>query len=488
MSLSFDEIRAVTAEVRELILGAVLQKLKQPSQDSLVLEFFGRQGPQAIFLCKRVGFVRMHPVDKSAITTQYRSGPPAFMMKLRKELDMARLVDLKIERRDRVIRFLFEAGEQQLSLLFEATGHHANVFLLDADDIILGSLGPNMSRKRDLITGRPYQWPIPTSKQASDGFRFLDKKKTVGQQVSEYYTNLLLKDRCEVSIQSLRRQLKSLIRHESRKQVRIGADLAKVLKADEFFDRAELLKADLANLGAAPRPSSADLRDKQGNVVHISLDPRMTPAQNMQWMFKRAKALKRGQPILQERMGESKKILETARSLFQDVRAEGAWTRLDELTQRASGLGISVDTGQRTRRSQEKDEQAVHKPFKAFRTIHNERVLVGKTGQDNEFLTFKIARDNDYWFHVVGMSGSHVVLVAQNRKEVDFESIRDAAMLAAWFSKARGEGRVEVSYTQRKHIHHARGGKAGTVKIRLSKTILVELPDKRMQRILDTEE
>jgi len=488
MSLSFDEIRAVTAEVRDLILGAVLQKVKQPTQDSLVLEFFGREGPQAILLCTRVGFVRMHPVDKSAFPTEPRTGPPAFMMKLRKDLDMARLLDIKIERRDRVIRFLFEAGEERLSLLFEATGHHANVFLLDNENTILHSLGPNMSRKRELVAGRPYQWPIPTSKQASQGFRFLDKDRPVWQQAAEYYTDLLSQNIKEARLQVLRRTLKSLIKHEARKQVLIGKDLDRVLKADDIFEKAERLKANLGNLGVAPRLSSVDLTDKDGNVTHMSLDPRMTPAQNMQWMFKRAKALKRGQPILQTRMDESRKILDAARTLYEDVRTEGAWKDADALTERALALGIDIGKAQETRKTQKKVEQPVHKPFKAFRSVHGERILVGKTGQDNELLTFKIARDNDYWFHVVGMSGAHVVLVRQNRNDVDFESIRDAAMLAAWFSNAKDEGGAEVSYTQRKHVHHARGGKAGAVKIRLSKTIRVELQDRRMQRILDTEE
>ena len=487
MSLSFDEIRAVTAEIRTVILGSVLQRVKQPTQDSLVLEFFGREGPHAVLLCTRVGFVRMHFVNKVKIATEYTSGPPGFMMKLRKELDTARLLDMKIEKRDRVVRFIFETPEQNLSLLFEATGHHPNVFLLDTDNIILGSLGANLSRKRDLIAGRPYQWPIPTSKQASDGFRFLDKTKTVNQQVSEYYSEFRKEEELKKRLHDLRRILKTTIQHESYKQVRIGSDLKKTLKADEMYEMAELLKANLPNLRDAERPNSADLRDAQGNIIHTSLDPRMTPAQNMQWMFKRAKALKHGQSILQERMDESQKILKAARALFQEVRLEGAWTRLDELLEQAAALGISLDSRQ-DQRKQVKPEQQVHKPFKSFRSIHNERILVGKTGQDNDFLTFKIAKDNDYWFHVMGMSGAHVVLVSENRKEVDFESIRDAAMLAAWFSKAKDEGKAEVTYTLRKYVRHAKASKAGTVRVRFSKTILVELQDKRMQRILDTKE
>lgn len=488
MSLSLEELRAVVTELRPLLVGAVLQKVKQPSQHALLLEFFGRTGAHSVLICTRVGFVRLHTVDKARVRRSKVSGPGGFMMKLRKELTMARLDDMRVERRDRVVRFLFETGEGRMSLLFEATGHHPNVFLLDENDVILGSLGPNLSRKRELVQGLRYQWPMPSSGQSAQGFRFLDKSRTVCEQVDAFYADLWTRHQKEEVLHQLRWRLRSLIRHESRKQLRIQQDMKKAQRADEMFRNAELLKANLATLHGPPRPHFVELQDENGKTIRLNLDPRMTPAQNMQWMFKRAKALKKGQGILRQRMADSEELLQKLRQLYAEVKSEGAWTRVDELAEQAIGLGIRISRGEAEPEAPKRSEAATHKPFRVFRSIHNERILVGKTGQDNETLTFKIARDNDYWFHVVGMPGSHVVLARANKKDVDFESIRDAAILAAYFSKARDEGRAEVMYTQRRHVHRTRQGKAGAVHVRLSQTITVDLREERLQRLLNSEE
>lgn len=73
-------------------------------------------------------------------------------------------------------------------------------------------------------------------------------------------------------------------------------------------------------------------------------------------------------------------------------------------------------------------------------------ILVGKGAADNDRLTFDVAEPRDFWMHVSGWSGSHVII---RNPDDAFEPPRDvldyAARLAAWYSKARGaKGKVEV--------------------------------------------
>jgi predicted ribosome quality control (RQC) complex YloA/Tae2 family protein len=92
--------------------------------------------------------------------------------------------------------------------------------------------------------------------------------------------------------------------------------------------------------------------------------------------------------------------------------------------------------------------------------------LVGGSDAGNDALSLKVAGSNDYWFHVRGMPGSHVVLRCPSGKEPDRQTLKSAAALAAHFSKARGAGVVAVSCTRARFVSKPRGAKPGTVQIR----------------------
>ena len=101
------------------------------------------------------------------------------------------------------------------------------------------------------------------------------------------------------------------------------------------------------------------------------------------------------------------------------------------------------------------------------------KVLAGKTDEDNECLSLKVARANDYWFHVHGVPGSHVVLQGPDDEEPDRETLKAAAAVAAYHSKARNAGVVPVSCTRAQNVSKPRGAKPGTLQIRKETTIKV---------------
>ena|SRR5579859_5152244 len=100
-------------------------------------------------------------------------------------------------------------------------------------------------------------------------------------------------------------------------------------------------------------------------------------------------------------------------------------------------------------------------------------VLAGRTDEDNEELSLKVAAPNDYWFHVRGVPGSHVVLRCDRDEEPDRATLEAAAAIAAYHSKARSAGVVPVSYTRAKFVSKPRGAKPGTVEISKEKLLKV---------------
>ena len=101
------------------------------------------------------------------------------------------------------------------------------------------------------------------------------------------------------------------------------------------------------------------------------------------------------------------------------------------------------------------------------------QVLVGHTDADNDSLSFRVARPEDWWFHVRGMPGSHVILQGPAGTDPNRETLHRAAAIAAYHSKARDAGVVAVSGTRVRDVSKPRGAKAGTVQIRHEKVFKV---------------
>ena len=94
------------------------------------------------------------------------------------------------------------------------------------------------------------------------------------------------------------------------------------------------------------------------------------------------------------------------------------------------------------------------------------KVLVGRTDADNDYLSLKAARPDDWWFHVRGVPGGHVILQGPPGEAADRATLRRAAAIAAYHSKARNGGLVAVSCTRARYVTKPRNAKAGTVQIR----------------------
>ena len=99
----------------------------------------------------------------------------------------------------------------------------------------------------------------------------------------------------------------------------------------------------------------------------------------------------------------------------------------------------------------------------------------GQTDAENDHLSLELARPDDWWFHVRGMPGSHVLLHGPDGEEADRATRERAAAVAAWHSKARAGGVAAVSCTRARFVTKPRGAPPGTVQIR-KETVLKVRP------------
>lgn len=102
-------------------------------------------------------------------------------------------------------------------------------------------------------------------------------------------------------------------------------------------------------------------------------------------------------------------------------------------------------------------------------------ILVGRGEDDNDHLTFDVAQPHDLWLHVGGGTpGSHVVVRNPERVDVPRPVIERAAAIAAWYSKARSAGSVDVHYCKASDVSKPRGAPAGLVELARWKNVRVK--------------
>ncbi len=100
-------------------------------------------------------------------------------------------------------------------------------------------------------------------------------------------------------------------------------------------------------------------------------------------------------------------------------------------------------------------------------------VLAGRNDRDNDHLSLRTARANDYWFHVKGLPGSHVILQVPAGQDPDTGTVKAAAAVAAWHSRKREARQVAVTCTRARYVSKPRGAKPGTVEVRKDKVLMV---------------
>ncbi|MEO5618140.1 MAG: NFACT RNA binding domain-containing protein, partial [Candidatus Eisenbacteria bacterium] len=113
-------------------------------------------------------------------------------------------------------------------------------------------------------------------------------------------------------------------------------------------------------------------------------------------------------------------------------------------------------------------------------------VLIGRTNEGNDHLTLHMARPEDYWFHVHGASGSHVVLRrGKGKNEPSKRTLEEVAAWAAFYSQARTAGKVSVIWTLKKYVRKPRGAKPGTVHCEREKSIMARPREPEKSNLAD---
>ena len=209
---------------------------------------------------------------------------------------------------------------------------------------------------------------------------------------------------------------------------------------------------------------SAKLGDKSLEAINyytnepitIPLDPTLSATENAKKYFEKYNKLKRTYEALSELTKEVKDEIDHLETIS---------AALDIALQEEDLVEIKeelTESGYIRRKGGGKKVKITSKPFH-YISSDGFHIYVGKNNYQNEELTFKFATGNDWWFHAKGMPGSHVIVKSEGAEELPDRTFEEAGRLAAYYSKGRGQEKIEIDYIQKKHVKKPGGGKPGFV-------------------------
>jgi predicted ribosome quality control (RQC) complex YloA/Tae2 family protein len=252
--------------------------------------------------------------------------------------------------------------------------------------------------------------------------------------------------------------------NEPRKmEIEIDIMLSPAENANRYFSRFKKLSRQATHVeGLLDKTASSltqmiALQDALGNVAYgEGAEASIAAIERMQAVVERT-------GVLKPRPG--------GRALEDLAQAKAAQLRQDKLAQLEMGPKIKV---------RGRNNKNAPPDFMRFKSPSGFDVVAGRSSTENDRVTWGVARDWDLWFHARGIGGSHVVVLAPPRAKVTREDIVFAARIAATHSKAQQDTKVDVSYTERRHLRSPpqRVKKPGMVMITREQVVTV-VPMKR---------
>lgn len=323
-----------------------------------------------------------------------------------------------------------------------------SIFLQIMEDVKEGSFVPNVVYENS----QPVEYAaVRLTSYADDRVVLYD---SMSELIEHYYAEKNIVTRIRQRSVDLRRVVQTAMERNVKKYDLQVKQLEDTQKREKYRIYGELLNT--YGYGAAEGAKSLEALNYYTNeMITIPLDPTLTAGENAKKYFDKYQKLKRTYEALTTLTQETKEEIEHLASIST---ALDIAQKEEDLVQIKEEL---IESGYIRRKGGTKRVKITSKPFH-YISSDGFDIYVGKNNYQNEELTFKFATGNDWWFHAKGMPGSHVI-VKTNGAEMTDRAYEEAGRLAAYYSQAKGQEKIEIDYTQKKNVKKPNGSKPGFV-------------------------
>lgn len=317
------------------------------------------------------------------------------------------------------------------------------------------------------IDGKPKDFSFMAISQYGPAAQ-LERYDSFSEMLDAFYTR---RDRAEQQRRrshDLTKTVRTLRDRQQRKLAAQHEELRRTEGREDIRHQAELVTANIYRLRRGDRSLDCeDYYDPACPVVHIELDPLKTPQQNAAALYKEYNKLKAAEQHLTVLTREGERQLDYLNSVLDELERAETDRDLSDIRRELTETGYI-----RARKGGKAERVKPQSPLK-FVSDDGLEILAGRSNAQNDELTLKLARRTDYWLHTQRVHGSHVIIRCEG-EEPPPRTLEQAAGIAAYYSQARGAGKVQVDYTMVRNVRKPSGALPGKVIYTDHKTLLAE--------------
>lgn len=317
------------------------------------------------------------------------------------------------------------------------------------------------------IDGKPKDFSFMAISQYGPAAQ-LERYDSFSEMLDAFYTR---RDRAEQQRRRSHDLIKTVRTLRDRQQRKLAAqreELRRTEGREDIRHQAELVTANIYRLRRGDRSLDCeDYYDPACPVMHIELDPLKTPQQNAAALYKEYNKLKAAEQHLTVLTREGERQLDYLNSVLDELERAETDRDLSDIRRELT------ETGYIRARKGGKAERVKPQPPMKFVSDDGLEILAGRSNAQNDELTLKLARRTDYWLHTQRVHGSHVIIRCEG-EEPPPRTLEQAAGIAAYYSQARGAGKVQVDYTMVRNVRKPSGALPGKVIYTDHKTLLAE--------------
>jgi predicted ribosome quality control (RQC) complex YloA/Tae2 family protein len=492
--LTLAELSRAVRVLAPQLAGRRIQDVAQPDSVRVVLTAFaGGEGDRRIhwLLCADPETARLSLVERPP---RRPPSPPAFAQWLKAHVVGARVAGLALLGGDRVVAADLETPGGRLQLVLQLLGRRSNVYVLDAAGRLAAALRPLDATRPELSIGEPWRLPASAAPRPGDD-RFAntpDPDLLLAIEAAFAEREALGREA------ALSRQIDQVLHREerrlSRKLEKLEMELASAREASQLARHGELLKGALSRVRRGD--ARIEIEDPEtGAAVPIDLDPTLSPAENLDALFRRYKKALRGLAKGGAQAGAVRAAHAEILALRRELEAAaGDPARLASLAERPALAPLlrqqQAPAPERPARARETEVTLAGRKVprrlapRRYPTAGGLEIWVGRNDAANDFLTTRLARGKDLFFHLDGAPGSHVVLATGGREDPPSDAILDACELAVHFSKARDATRADVHVVPIRNVRKPKGAKPGLVTVHGGRSVHLRRTPARLERLL----
>ncbi len=280
------------------------------------------------------------------------------------------------------------------------------------------------------------------------------------------------KDRLERTKQNsseLQKLVANLIQRTARKLDLQRKELEQCADREQLKINAELIAANLYQLKKGA-PFYEVYNYYTNENIRINANPALTPNENSQKYYKEYRKAKTAEQMLTTLIANGEEELSYLDTVADALSRAETTAQIAEIKQELSHTGYL--------KNKLKPGTKAPKPLAPieYESSDGFTILVGRNNEQNDRLSLKTAAKGDIWLHTQKFPGSHTVIVTQGQ-EVPEETLIEAAIIAAYHSRARQSSGVPVDYTQVRNLKKPQGAKPGKVIYHVYNTLYVT-PDR----------